>query len=150
MNNPSIKMLLDAVRGALIGFAEIIPGVSGGAIALIVGVYERVVFSASNLVRLRFREVEWRLILPLLVGMFAAIFAGAAIIEPLLTNYPSLVLAFFVGLIVASLRVPYRMAAAGADRGSASDAPRSRAAISGCRSARSWRTLANGKSMSFS
>jgi putative membrane protein len=63
-------------------------------------------------VRLRFREVEWRLIVPLLAGMFAAIFAGAAIIEPLLTNYPTLVLAFFIGLIVASLRVPYRLAAA--------------------------------------
>jgi len=112
MNNPSIKMVLDAVRGALIGLAEVIPGVSGGTIALIVGVYERIVLSASNLVRLRFREVEWRLILPLLAGMFAAIFAGAAIIEPLLTNYPSVVLAFFIGLIVASLRVPYRMAAA--------------------------------------
>jgi len=112
MNNPSIRVVFDALRGALIGFAEVIPGVSGGTIALIVGVYERIIASGSNLVRLRFREVEWRLILPLLAGMFAAIFAGAAIIEPLLTSYPSLVLAFFIGLIVASLRVPYRMAAA--------------------------------------
>lgn len=104
--------ILDFARGALMGVAEIIPGVSGGTIALIVGVYQRLVFSAANFVRLRWREVEWALILPLLFGMFAAIFAAAAVIEPLLDNYPSLLFAFFAGLIVASLRVPYNLATA--------------------------------------
>ena len=35
----ALRLLIDCVRGALIGIAEIIPGVSGGTIALIVGVY---------------------------------------------------------------------------------------------------------------
>jgi putative membrane protein len=105
-----LRPLSDLGRGALIGLAEIIPGVSGGTIALIVGVYERIIMSASNFVRLKFRQVEWLLVLPLLGGMFAAIFLGAAIIEPLLTAYPTLVLAFFAGLIAASLRLPYMMA----------------------------------------
>jgi putative membrane protein len=108
--NKWLRALADFGRGALIGLAEIIPGVSGGTIALIVGVYERIILSAASFVRFRFREVEWRLLLPLLIGMFAAIFAGAAVIEPLLANYPSLVLAFFAGLIAASLRLPYLMA----------------------------------------
>jgi putative membrane protein len=107
-----LQPLSDLGRGALIGLAEIIPGVSGGTIALIVGVYERIIMSASNFVRLKFRQVEWLLILPLLLGMFAAIFLGAAIIEPLLVAYPSMVLAFFAGLIAASLRLPYRLATA--------------------------------------
>jgi putative membrane protein len=110
VKNTWLKALGDLGRGALIGLAEIIPGVSGGTIALIVGVYERIILSAASFVRLRFREVEWRLLLPLLLGMFAAIFAGAAAIEPLLANYPSLVLAFFAGLIAASLRLPFLMA----------------------------------------
>jgi putative membrane protein len=112
VKNTWLKALGDLGRGALIGLAEIIPGVSGGTIALIVGVYERIIMSASNFVRLKFRQVEWLLILPLLLGMFAAIFLGAAIIEPLLSAYPSMVLAFFAGLIAASLRLPYRLAAA--------------------------------------
>lgn len=105
-----LTQLTDLGRGALIGLAEIIPGVSGGTIALIVGVYERIILSAASFVRLRFREVEWRLLLPLLIGMFGAIFAGAAIVEPLFSGYPSMVLAFFAGLIAASLRLPYLMA----------------------------------------
>jgi putative membrane protein len=39
--------LLNAIRGGLIGVAEVIPGVSGGTVALVVGIYERLIQSAS-------------------------------------------------------------------------------------------------------
>ena len=46
-----IETLLNFVRGSLIGIAEVIPGISGGTIALITGVYKRVIDSAAEAVR---------------------------------------------------------------------------------------------------
>ena len=116
-------MIANLLRGLLIGTAEVIPGVSGGTIALIVGIYERIIGSAANAVeaflfllrgklqeaKVAARQIEWLLVLPVLVGMFAAIFAAAAIIEPLLESQPENMRGIFAGLILVSLLVPYRM-----------------------------------------
>lgn len=122
------RTALDAVRGALIGFAEIVPGVSGGTIALIVGVYDALIDGAGHLARgvarlvtdgLRgrgasaamehFRSVQWAVVLPIGIGMLTAIVVGAALLAPLLEAYPTGTRAVFVGLIAASLMVPARM-----------------------------------------
>ena len=116
-------MIANLLRGLLIGTAEVIPGVSGGTIALIVGIYERIIGSAANAVeafvfllrgklqeaKVPARQIDWLLVLPVLVGMFAAIFAAAAIIEPLLESQPENMRGLFAGLILVSLLVPYRM-----------------------------------------
>jgi putative membrane protein len=120
-----VTFLANLVRGFLIGTAEVIPGVSGGTIALIVGIYERIIASAAalagaigDLLRLRIKSipsrlkgVDFRLLVPVLVGMFAAIFAGAAMLEPLLESQPEIMRGLFFGMILVSLIVPYRMAA---------------------------------------
>ena len=114
---------LDVVRGLLIGGAEIVPGVSGGTIALVTGVYETLIESAGHAVgalRLavtgRRREardelgrVRWGVVLPVLAGMVTAVLVGAALLEPLLEAEPVGARAVFAGLILASLVVPYRM-----------------------------------------
>jgi putative membrane protein len=116
-------VIANLIRGLLIGTAEVIPGVSGGTIALIVGIYERVIGSAAIaldapllVLRGRFKDskdlwkgIDWGLILPVLAGMFAAIFAAASIIEPLLESQPENMRALFAGLILVSLVVPYKM-----------------------------------------
>lgn len=129
LRNPLLRFALNVLRGALIGIAEIIPGISGGTIALITGVYTRVIHSASEAVRAfallfgfsrsklvqsgaRFRAMSWSLLIPLLIGMFSALFVAAGIIEPLLENYPSLTKALFAGLIATSLIVPFRLSGA--------------------------------------
>lgn len=117
-----MRVVLDVLRGALIGTAEIVPGVSGGTIALIVRVYHSIIRSASGVVRgivgvvvpsLRsskpWSEVEWVRIIPILVGMFGAIFLAAAILEPVLAAYPIQARAVFAGLIGMSLVVPITM-----------------------------------------
>lgn len=100
-----------------------IPGVSGGTIALIVGIYQRVIDSAAaasraiaQLLRLQFAEakksfgeIDFRLLTPVLIGMFSAIFLAAAIIEPLLESSPEIMRGLFFGMILISLYVPYRM-----------------------------------------
>jgi putative membrane protein len=117
-----MRIFLDLLRGALIGTAEIVPGVSGGTIALIVRVYHSIIRSASGVVRgiigiavpaLRrdkpWAEVEWVRIIPILVGMFVAIFVAAAILEPVLDAFPVQARAVFAGLIAMSLVVPITM-----------------------------------------
>ena len=119
-------MIANLLRGFLIGTAEVIPGVSGGTIALIVGIYERIIGSAASAVeafllllrgklqeaKVAARQIDWLLVLPVLVGMFAAIFAAAAAIEPLLESQPENMRGLFAGLILVSLLVPYRMVGA--------------------------------------
>lgn len=133
-NNPTIKgkildLGLNFLRGGLIGIAEIIPGVSGGTVALITGVYTRIINSASDAVRsllllfgfskpklaeagARFKSMSWALLIPLVIGMVIAIFAAAGVVEPLLEQYPTLTRALFLGLIAASLIVPIRLSGA--------------------------------------
>lgn len=130
-DNPEVRSKalsfgLNFLRGGLIGIAEIIPGVSGGTIALITGVYTRIINSASDAVRgflllfgfsraklaeskNRFKAMSWALLIPLLIGMVTAIFAAAGLVEPLLEQYPTLTRALFAGLIAASLIVPIRL-----------------------------------------
>jgi putative membrane protein len=121
-----IRFILDTFRGLLMGVAEVLPGISGGTVALIIGIYERIVFSASEAVkgfflllsfskpkwieaRKRFDSIEWSLLLPLLLGMVIAVFASAAVVLPLMEQYPTLSLAAFAGLILASLAVPIKL-----------------------------------------
>ena len=118
-----MRWITDLVRGGLIGTAEVIPGVSGGTVALIVGVYNTLIDSASAIVRglvgvvvprersrsHSWSEVSWQRIIPLMVGMFAAIFIAARFLEPLLEEFPAESRAVFAGAIAMSLIVPISM-----------------------------------------
>ncbi|MGZ0068666.1 DUF368 domain-containing protein [Microbacterium arborescens] len=125
---PVARMLLDAGRGALIGTVEIIPGVSGGTVALIVGVYETLIDSAGHLARgvaraaadgvrgrgltrarAEFAAVRWSVVLPVGFGMIAAVLAASAVLAPIIEAEPVASRALFAGLILASLVVPIRM-----------------------------------------
>ncbi len=118
-----IGSLLNGLRGFLIGLAEIVPGVSGGTVALIVGVYQTLIRSASSLVqalmagllsgpsasRDSWRDISWSIVVPVGVGMVTGILLGAWLLEPVLEDYPVLTRAVFAGLILASLWVPLQM-----------------------------------------
>lgn len=120
--------LLNVARGALVGAAEIVPGVSGGTVALIVGLYESLIISAGHLVRGvvrividpprgrgtgrargHFAQVRWSVVLPALLGMVIAVFVGAALLAPLFEAHPVVSRAVFFGMIAASVVVPLRM-----------------------------------------
>jgi putative membrane protein len=120
------QFLFDVFRGLLMGVAEVLPGISGGTVALIIGIYERVVFSASQAVkgiisllsfskanwkkaRERFQGIDWKLLVPLLIGMVLAILGSSAAVYPLIIAYPTITSAAFAGLILASLVVPIKL-----------------------------------------
>jgi putative membrane protein len=115
-------VLANYLRGLLMGGADVIPGISGGTVALILGIYERLIHAirvgASALLagarldlagsRRRFAEVEWLLVLPLGAGILTALVIGARIIPPLLETHGEIISALFFGLILGSVVVPFR------------------------------------------
>ena len=97
------------------GIAEVIPGVSGGTIAFITGIYERLInaiksiLGADVFVALRkegilgaWKTIDGNFLLFLLGGMVTGVLVGVFGVSYLLENFPELVWAFFFGLIVAS------------------------------------------------
>ena len=113
-------LIVNLVRGILIGIAEVSPGVSGGTVALIVGLYRRlidaiadVVLAGRRLVTGQRREavdlikhLPWSMLIPVAVGMGAAVIIGARILEPLLETHPEQMRALFFGLVAAGVLVP--------------------------------------------
>ena len=116
------NLLVHFSQGLLMGGADIIPGVSGGTMALIVGIYERLIAAIAGVVDAftlalrgrfaggwaRLKQVEWRLVIPLLVGILLAIKLGALFIPYLLQTYPVQCRALFFGLVAGSLMIPWR------------------------------------------
>ena len=104
------------------GAADVVPGVSGGTMALIVGIYEQLIDgiheAAHGVVSIArgnrtegvasLRAVPWGLVLPLGAGILTALAIGVNIIEPLLETYPVETASLFAGLILGALPIPWR------------------------------------------
>ena len=109
-----IWQVTTALKGAAMGVAEVIPGVSGGTIAFITGIYERLLdairsfgpslwrhWRAGGLAEL-WRAVDGNFLTALGIGMVAGALVALKVIDGLIRGYPVLLWAFFFGLIVAS------------------------------------------------
>jgi len=105
------------------GAADVVPGVSGGTVALVVGIYPRLIASvrSGSLVLGRLlaldprgalaslRGIEWALIAPLLIGIAAAILAVAGVLETLLTEHPIPMAGLILGLVLGSTVLAIRL-----------------------------------------
>ena len=110
------RLALGLARGLAMGAADVVPGVSGGTIAVVLGIYERllgaireVAGAAGRLLRGDWREagrrlagVDWWLIVPLLVGILGTIVLLASVIETQLEERPETMAGLFCGLVLAS------------------------------------------------
>jgi putative membrane protein len=97
------------------GASDVIPGVSGGTMAFILGIYEDLInaiksFDLKSLkllmffkFRLLLDRVSWKFLLPLGIGILTAIFSLAEILSWLLQHKPIMIWSFFLGLILASV-----------------------------------------------
>jgi len=110
-----IDDIVIALKGVAMGAANIIPGVSGGTIALITGIFERLVEALNSIMTLdtwkillkgNFREfwkkIDGRFLVDLMIGVLLSILSLAKLMEYLLHNHPVQTWAFFFGLIIAS------------------------------------------------
>lgn len=101
-------------RGIAMGAADVVPGVSGGTIAFITGIYEELIDSikAVNMQSLRtlfkdgiaeaWKSVNGNFLLALFIGIFISVFSLAKGIKYLLDTHPIVVWSFFLGLILSS------------------------------------------------
>jgi putative membrane protein len=112
-----------AVKGFCMGAADIVPGVSGGTVALVFGIYRRLVdniragaAALGSFLRLdvtravsHLRSVEWAFLVSLLAGIGVALVALSHLIETLLHDHPQEMAGLFLGLVAASVVIAWRM-----------------------------------------
>lgn len=119
-----MEMIKIFLRGLLMGTSDIMPGISGGTIALITGIYDKLIKSISNIKFLFIKpllkgdinefkkqlqsEIDFEFFLPLGLGMAIAMVLMAGIINYLLGNYAAQTYSFFAGLILASIYILYK------------------------------------------
>ena len=108
------RYIVLALKGCAMGMADVVPGVSGGTIAFISGIYEELLDSIRSvnatalklLLKLRlgefWRHINGSFLLPVLLGIAIAIFSLARLMTYLLTYHPIAIWSFFFGLIIAS------------------------------------------------
>ena len=117
-----LTLMVHVARGATIGLSEVVPGISGGTVALIVGVYERLITSAGHFVgaarlmltdraaaRAEMAKVRWDVVIPVLLGMIPAVIIGARVLGPLVEDHPVPTFALFLGMSLAAITVPAAM-----------------------------------------
>lgn len=111
------------VRGFAMGAADIVPGVSGGTVALVLGIYERLIRNVHTgahalkeilqgrlkLAAVTLRRVEWIWLLALLGGILTAIAVLSSVLEELLHEHPVRMSGLFFGLVAGSLTVAWRL-----------------------------------------
>lgn len=105
------------LRGLAMGVAEVVPGVSGGTVAFITGIYIRLLTAFNEItpdlirtyrnhgVASVWHKVDGNFLCVLFLGMGLSILTIARVVSKLLSEYPVLIWAFFFGLIVASVYV---------------------------------------------
>ena len=103
-----------SLKGLAMGIAEVIPGVSGGTIAFITGIYERLLLAIKSFNLKAFgavrengfkgfwKHIDGRFLLSLFIGMGIGVVLGVNVITLILEAYPEMLWAFFFGLIIAS------------------------------------------------
>ena len=123
MNFDLKEIILIFLKGLFMGSADIVPGVSGGTIALITGIYERLI-SAISSIRFSFlkpllkgnftdfkekliEEIDFELFIPLILGIGIAFISLAKVISYLLDTQTAYTFSFFLGLILASAYILY-------------------------------------------
>ena len=107
--------IINMIKGMAMGTANVIPGVSGGTIALITGIFERLIQSIKSFdltaLKLFFtgkwkefaKHTDFTFLFSVVIGIVIAIISVAKLFEFLFANYPVYIWAFFFGLLLASI-----------------------------------------------
>lgn len=119
-----LDMIKIFLRGFLMGMCDIMPGISGGTIALITGIYDKLIKSISNIKffflkplikgdiaefkKQLFEEIDFEFFIPLGLGVAVAVLVMASLINFLLKGYAGFTYSFFGGLILASIYILYK------------------------------------------
>lgn len=112
--------LIVTLKGIAMGAADVVPGVSGGTIAFISGIYQELIDSINNLnlslvktlkkdgLKAAWQEANGSFLLALVLGIGISVLTFSKIITYLLTSQPLIVWSFFFGLIIASIMLIWK------------------------------------------
>lgn len=98
-----MKLVFSILKGILIGIANIIPGVSGGTMAVSMGIYDQIIGSITGLLKHLKKSVIT--LLPYAIGMVIGVIGLSYLIEPLFERFPLQTASLFVGLIIGGLPI---------------------------------------------
>lgn len=110
-----LQYLIITAKGLAMGAADVVPGVSGGTIAFISGIYEELIETIHKIdlgfftvwktegFKAAWKQYNLPFLLALFAGVFISILSLAKVITSLLDNYPIMVWSFFFGLVIASI-----------------------------------------------
>jgi putative membrane protein len=137
-NKTFLATLIVFFKGLFMGFSDLLPGISGGTIALITGIYQEFInsiraitqlpfsfltyisivlkkqssfeekISQQNILKETIKEINIQFFAPLALGIFLAIFLGAHLITFLLKDFYIITMTFFLGVILASIIILYK------------------------------------------
>lgn len=99
------KIIL-GIKGFFMGIANIIPGVSGGTLAITMGIYEDLINAISHFVSKIKENIKF--LLPIFIGAALSIILGSKIIGYSLENFPLPTIMFFTGLILGGMPMLYK------------------------------------------
>lgn len=118
------EAILIFIRGVLMGSADIVPGVSGGTIALITGIYAHLIEAISKIkfgflkplfkgdfngfITGLFEEIEFKFFIPLVLGIGIAFLTLAKVVTYCMDVHTALTYSFFLGLIIASAVILFK------------------------------------------
>ena len=94
------------IFGLLIGIANAIPGVSGGTMAVILNIYDKIMYSLS----LKNIKNHLKFLIPLAVGAIVGIYGLSNVIVKAMENYPVILKFCFIGLVLGSIPALYKRA----------------------------------------
>ncbi|MFC4097999.1 DUF368 domain-containing protein [Euzebyella saccharophila] len=110
-----IQYLIVTLKGMAMGAADVVPGVSGGTIAFISGIYEELITSINNVdlslfktlkeqgLKSAWNQLNGNFLLSLFIGIGISVLSLAKLVSWLLENKPILIWSFFFGLVIASI-----------------------------------------------
>ena len=117
MNRTIVESCKLYLKGIAMGICDAFPGISGGTIALILGIYEELISSISNInyslfiifqkegVQSFWKKLNGKFLIILFSGVLSSLFISLLIADFLIDNYPILIWSFFLGLVTASIYV---------------------------------------------
>ena len=114
-NRTFLQYFIITLKGMAMGAADVVPGVSGGTIAFISGIYEELISSINQIgpaviktlpkqgIAATWKEVNGKFLLSIFLGIAISVITLARLISWLLVNEPVLLWSFFFGLVIASV-----------------------------------------------
>ncbi len=114
-NRNLLQYAIITLKGIAMGAADVVPGVSGGTIAFISGIYEELITSINNInlnslkvwkekgFKAFWNQLNANFLVALFLGIFISLFSLATLVSWLLENQPILLWSFFFGLVAASI-----------------------------------------------